>query len=273
MTAILIGVLVGFTNGGIFGALLGAFIGSWVNRKFFGGSGPAGIGGNTQQRQRAQTAFFKATFLVMGRVAKADGHVSEHEIDAANAIMANMRLSSAQRQDAINLFNEGKKQSSDIESTLKEFRQVAGSSTLIPMFLEIQLSAAYADGSLSPSEQAVFRQICDQLGVGNFVFEKIHQRFQAQRSYYQHGGYQQGGGFGRTSGSDLKQAYQVLGVESEATDSEVKRAYRKLMSQHHPDKLVAKGLPEEMMEVAKQKTQEIQGAYDQVREYRKIRNN
>ena len=270
MIAILIGVLIGFTYGGIFGAFLGGYIGSWINRKFFGGTGPAGLGGNTQQRQRAQTVFFKATFMTMGRVAKADGHVSEHEIDAANTIMVNMRLNPTQRQEAIKLFSEGKKPSSDIEEVLTEFRQVAGSSTLIPMFLEIQLAAAYADGSLSPSEQAVFKQICAHLGVGNFVFDKIHQRFQAQRAYYQQGGYQQqGGGFNRTSASDLKQAYMVLGVEPEASDAEVKRAYRKLMSQHHPDKLVAKGLPEEMMEVAKEKAQEIQGAYDQVREYRK----
>ena len=270
MIAILIGVLTGFTYGGIFGAFLGGFIGSWVNRKLFGGVGPAGLGGSSQQRQRAQTAFFKATFMAMGRVAKADGRVSEHEIDAANAIMTNMRLSPAQRQEAISLFNEGKSPSSDITTVLQEFRRVAGSSTLIPMFLEIQLSAAYADGSLSPAEQAVFKQMCSHLGVGSFVFEKIHQRFQAQRNYYQQGGYQQqGAGFNRTSVSGLKQAYMVLGVEPESSDAEVKRAYRKLMSQHHPDKLVAKGLPEEMMEVAKEKAQEIQGAYDQVREYRK----
>ena len=206
----------------------------------------------------------------MGRLAKADGRVSEQEINAASAIMSNMRLPTAQRQEAIRLFNEGKKPSSDIETPLREFRQVMGSGTLIPMFLEIQLAAAYADGGLSTAEQAIFRQVCGILGVSGFVFEKIHQRFLAQQAYYQQGGYrQQAGGYARTSAADLKQAYQILGVEASAPDSDIKRAYRKLMSQHHPDKLVAKGLPEEMMEVAKQKAQEIQGAYDMVREYRK----
>ena len=162
----------------------------------------------------------------------------------------------------------GKKPSSDIEGALRAFREVAGASTLIPMFLEIQLSAAYADGGLSPAEQAVFKQVCSILGVGNFAFDQIHKRFIAQREYYQQNGYHSGGNR-PSSGMDLKRAYDVLGVSESASDAEVKKAYRKLMSEHHPDKLVAKGLPEEMMEVAKEKTQEIQGAYDQVRSARK----
>ena len=141
----------------------------------------------------------------------------------------------------------------------------------IPMFLEIQLQAAYADGGLTNAERAVFRHICDHLGVSQLSFELLHKRFQAQQAYYHHrsGQNQAGGGRPRPGKDELKQAYEVLGVEPSATDAEVKRAYRKLMSQHHPDKLVAKGLPEEMMEVAKQKAQEIQGAYDHIRNSRK----
>ncbi|WP_299735259.1 co-chaperone DjlA [uncultured Endozoicomonas sp.] len=269
MTVILIGALIGFMTGGPFGAILGAFVGSWISKNILGGQGgPSRFGASAAYRQKAQTAFFRATFLVMGRIAKADGRVSEYEIEAAQAIMNNMRLSESQRQMAIELFNEGKKPSSDIEGALQDFRQVAGANTLIPMFLEIQLAAAYADGSLSPSEQAVFRQVCAILGVGSFAFDQIHRRFIAQREYYQQRSYQSGSAQ-HPSGMSLKQAYDVLGVSESASDSEVKRAYRKLMSEHHPDKLVAKGLPEEMMEVAKEKTQEIQGAYDQIRVARK----
>lgn len=272
MTAILIGVVIGFINGGIFGAILGGCIGSWINRKLFGHR-YSGFVNSEANRKKAQSAFFNATFLVMGRIAKADGRVSEQEINAASDIMTYLRLTNSQRQDAITLFNEGKKPSSDIETPLRELRQTPGVNNLIVMFLEIQLQAAYADGGLSTAEQAVFRQVCGILGINNFVFEKIHQRFLAQRAYYQQGGHyqHQSGGYARTSANDLKQAYQILGVEPSASDSEVKRAYRKLMSQHHPDKLVAKGLPEEMMAVAKEKAQEIQGAYDLIREYRKNR--
>ncbi|MGB0360570.1 MAG: co-chaperone DjlA [Endozoicomonas sp.] len=268
MTPIIIGALIGFITGGPFGAILGAFVGSWINKSYYDGQGPSGFATSSAYRQKAQTAFFRATFLVMGRVAKADGRVSEYEIEAAQVIMSNMRLSESQRKMAIELFDEGKKPFSDIDGALRDFRQVGGANTLIPMFLEIQLAAAYADDNLSPAEQAVFHQVCATLGVSNFAFDQIHRRFIAQRAYYQQRGYQSNGAQ-PSSGTSLKQAYDVLGVSEGASDSEVKRAYRKLMSEHHPDKLVAKGLPEEMMEVAKEKTQEIQGAYDQVREFRK----
>ena len=265
MIAVLIGALIGLITGGLYGAIFGAFIGSWFNRRYGGGQGPASFAGAAFNQQKAQSAFFRATFLLMGRVAKADGRVSEYEIETARAIMHNMRLSSAQRKMAIEFFNEGKRPSSDIEAALRDFRAVAGATTLVTMFLEIQLAAAYADGSMSQAESAVFRQMCNLLGVSDFAFEQIHKRFVAQREYYQ----QDGWASESTSGTSLEQSYAVLGVSEHASDTEVKKAYRKLMSEHHPDKLVAKGLPKEMMDVAKEKAQEIQGAYDRIREARK----
>ncbi|AMO57662.1 hypothetical protein GZ77_13940 [Endozoicomonas montiporae] len=271
-TGIVIGAFIGFISGGPFGALLGAFIGHWIHKNFINPHPyRRHTGHRGYNRQRAQSAFFRASFLVMGRIAKADGRVSEDEIQMASAIMREMRLSEEQRRAAIDLFNQGKHPSTDISEALAEFRRVAGSSTLIPMFLEIQLQAAYADGGLTQAERAVFRHICDQLGVSQLSFELLHKRFQAQQAYYHHAGQQQtgGGSWGHPGRDELKQAYEILGVEPSASDADVKRAYRKLMSQHHPDKLVAKGLPEEMMEVAKQKAQEIQGAYDHIRNSRK----
>ena len=272
MTAILIGAFLGLIWGGPFGAVFGAFLGSWISRKYLHPNRTYQSGGHRSfNRQRAQSAFFQATFLVMGRIAKADGRVSEDEIQLASAIMREMRLSEPQRKAAIELFNQGKNPATDISQPLHEFRQVAGSSQLITMFLEIQLQAAYVDGGITNAERAIFRQVCDLLGVNQLSFELLHKRFQAQQAYYHSGQYQQqsGGSWQQPSRNELKQAYEILGVAETASDADIKRAYRKLMSQHHPDKLVAKGLPEEMMEVAKQKTQEIQGAYDRIRESRK----
>ncbi|MDP0563059.1 MAG: co-chaperone DjlA [Candidatus Endonucleobacter sp. (ex Gigantidas childressi)] len=268
MTIILTGMFLGLMFGGFYGAVLGGFLGAWINKSRLHLSA-----GSTQysgfNRQRVQSVFFDATFLVMGRLAKADGRVSENEIKTASSIMNDMRLSAGQRRVAIELFNRGKESNVDIEGPLQSLLQVSSSSTLIPMFLEIQLQAAYADGSMTPAKRAVFRQICGVLNVSSIGFELLHKRFLAQKTFYQRGHRTH---FRQADSIDeLRHAYGVLGVEKTATDNEIKKAYRKLMNQHHPDKLVAKGLPEEMMQVAKQKTQEIRGAYDKIKQHRKDR--
>ncbi len=270
MTAILIGAFLGLSFGGPFGALFGGILGAWINNTYLQNN-PRNTRRTGFNQQQAQSAFFNATFLVMGRLAKADGRVSEDEIQMATTIMQELRLSHNQRRMAIELFNRGKAADTDIEEAIRAFRQIAGSTTLIPMFLEIQLQAAYADGELTQAEREVFSYICSVLGISSLSFDRLHKRFLAQQSFYQGHSHHQGS-FQRSSPADeLKDAYDVLGIASTATDVEVKKAYRKLMSQHHPDKLVAKGLPEEMMQVAKQKTQEIQGAYDKIRLHRKKR--
>ncbi|WP_461535463.1 co-chaperone DjlA [Spongorhabdus nitratireducens] len=271
----ILGILIGLVFGGPFGAVFGGLIGYWLDnqqRRQILRSARARTG---QGRARAQSAFFQATFMVMGRVSKADGLVSQSEIDVATGLMGRMGLTSDQRRQAIDLFNQGKQPSSDIDAVLKSFRQVADGS-LIQIFLEIQLQAAYADGNtLSQSERAVLGYVCDRLGIGRLAFDIIHRRFVAQQAFYaRQQQWQQGGHSYRQQSMQserysLSKAYGVLGVESEASDAEIKKAYRKLMSQHHPDKLVAKGLPPEMMDMAKQKTQEIQAAYDAIRSARK----
>lgn len=280
MSTILIGALLGLLSGGPFGAVIGAVIGSWISKRGTPSLGGFGTHSSEERRQQTQNAFFRATFLVMGRVAKADGRVSENEINAARSIMNTLRLTEAQRRLAIELFNEGKNATTDIDSALRDFRRAPGARTLMPMFIEIQLSAAYADGALSAAELQLFNRICEMLDISAEAFNQIHRRFRAQQDYHrsQHSyqqrsngsqqGQQRASGFGKTP---VQMAYDVLGVKSSASDSDVKKAWRKLMSENHPDKLVAKGLPEEMMEVAKQKTQEIQAAYDLIRDVRKGR--
>jgi len=73
----------------------------------------------------------------------------------------------------------------------------------------------------------------------------------------------------QSSEEALKEAYAVLGVTSAASDGEVKKAYRRQMNEHHPDKLVSKGMPEEMVKMATEKTQEIKAAYELVVAQRK----
>lgn len=254
----LIGAFVGLTTGGPMGLLIGLLAGNAFDRMYAQKMGLMETG-----RDESQSMFFRVTFLTMGQLAKSDGRVTEQEIEQARMIMNQMGLNERQRKEAINLFTEGKEQNYDLTADLQKFNRAVGSrGSLVQLFLEIQLTLAYADGELSYYEKRLLDKVCRTLGVSALQFQYIHTRVRsAQEQHRQRNQH--------NSVSELRSAYGVLGVEAKATDSEVKKAYRKLMSEHHPDKLVSKGLPPEMMEIAKEKAQEIQTAYDTVRKARK----
>jgi DnaJ like chaperone protein len=253
----------GFMLGGPLGALLGAVLGHNLDRGLRGLEREALDPG---EQERIQAAFFTATFSVMGHLAKADGRVSRHEIDLAKAVMTQMELDEERRKAAIDLFNQGKQASFPLEEVLAQFRdECRRRTTLIQMFVEIQLQAAYADGACGPEEERILLHICSRLGIPEFLFRRLERMIQAERHY-------DAGSAGTQTQREptLKDAYAILNIPRSASDAEVKRAYRRLTSQHHPDKLVAKGLPEEMMKLAAQKTHEIRQAYEQIKAARGI---
>lgn len=256
----IIGAFIGLFAGGPFGLVLGFLVGNAFDQMYARQESPSG------QRGASQNAFFRVTFLLMGQLAKSDGRVSESEIEQARFIMDQMGLNEKQRLEAIEYFNEGKSPHLDLQKELQHFMRAVGHrGSLIQMFLEILLSMAYADGQLSLQEKYLLDRVCRTLGISALQFELIHTRVRASQEQFR-------GRFNeqfRHSHDEVKIAYGVLGVKEDATDAELKTAYRKLMSQHHPDKLVAKGLPEEMMRLAKEKTQEIQTAYDKIKKARR----
>ncbi|TXR51834.1 co-chaperone DjlA [Reinekea thalattae] len=261
----IIGATIGFYSGSFLGLVLGLLLGNafdqTTRRRISGPERPASLG-------MLQTVFFQATFKVMGRMAKSDGRVTEHEINMARKIMARMALKESQRLEAMRLFNEGKSPETQIEPLLQDLAEVIGrQSGLSQMFLEIQLMAAYADGQLNSVERQLLAKISRYLSISPIQFEIIHQRVRIQVRYSSQQG--QGETKRQQASSALVDAYKVLGVEASASEAEVKKAYRRLMSQHHPDKLLAKGLPESMMEMAKQRTQQIQQAYEQIKSARR----
>lgn len=255
----LLGGIAGFMMGGPIGLLIGLAVGHLFDRGLARASGVV----SATRRQVIHTVFFQASFRVMGYVAKADGRVSEAEIAAAERVMAHMRLTEEQRRQAIKLFAEGKQDGFDVEAELNRFLAVCRQQTsLLRMFIEIQLEAALADGEVDTAEREALRRIAAGLGMSRADYERLEALLE---------GGQQRARAARGGGRDLAEAYRELGVTPEASDAEIKRTYRRLMSQHHPDKLVARGLPEEMAEVAKERTQEIQAAWDTIRRARDTR--
>ncbi|MBL1142044.1 MAG: co-chaperone DjlA [Proteobacteria bacterium] len=261
------GKILGGTFGMMFGGPIGALIGVALGHNFDKGvtytsgqtTGQSGFG----RQERAQTIFYTATFSVMGHVCKADGQVTEDEISLARKVMQQMELDDAQRKASIDLFNEGKKTSFPINDIVRQFRQEIGyRPNLLRMFIEIQIMAAYADGVMEPSERKVLLNICQLLNISQHEFEHLCAMI---------GGMHGSSSTGRNDGSpSLKQAYAILDIKESASASDIKKAYRRLLSQHHPDKLVAKGLPEEMMKLAAEQTHEIRKAYEVIKQAKNL---
>jgi DnaJ like chaperone protein len=257
------GGVLGLLVGGPVGAAIGAFIGHQFDRGLSIGS----LGGDGRfNHAERQQVFFESTFRVMGALAKSDGRVSEQEIRAARSVMHQMQLRPEDVRRAIELFTEGKQPGADVDGQVLRFRQACGGQPqLVRTFLEVQFEIVLAKGSITTAERELLWRIADQLGVGRVELAQLEAVLRAQRHFRRDGP-------GRAQqGLGLGDAYKALGVEAGASDKEVKTAYRRLMNQHHPDKLVAKGMPDSMLEVAKEKTREINAAYDLIKERRGIK--
>ncbi len=254
-TTVLGGTL-GFMLGGPLGAMLGvAFAGNFSKGKSnFGGFAKDYHVGD---QQRVQAAFFSSLFSVMGYIAKVDGKVSPSEIRLAQQIMQHMQLADDMQKVAKQLFNQGKQADFNLDEVLEQFRiESHGRTHLVRMFLEMQIQAAYADGVLDNKEREALKYIAQKLHFSLQELDSLIQQFAATN---------------HSSELSADDAYAILGVDETLTDKELKRAYRRLLAQHHPDKLVAKGLPEEMMKIAEEKTKEIISAYELLKKQRGMR--
>jgi len=169
-------------------------------------------------------------------------------------------MSTEHREQAIAQFKRGSVANFDIDATLNEFMATCGNTSNLKQVLLMYLTVmALADGKLDPAEHTLLEKIALRLGYSAAEFKQMLDMLLNQSHFSQ----------GNTSSpSALEDAYKALGVNKSSTDQEIKRAYRKLMSQYHPDKLTGQGLPEDMIAVATEQAKDIQVAYDLIKKHR-----
>ena len=256
----LVGAYLGFVAAGPVGSLLGILVGHQFDLGIFHrlvtGTRPS------FHSQKTQQLFFEISCATMGRIAKIDGRVSEEEVRAARRIMSAMRLTPEQVDESIKYFTAGKREAYPIKERIQDLHAIIGNQRVLARaFVEIQVQALIAAGSIRETQRNLLSEVARGLGIGKIELAQIEVLVRSQFNRAS----------GRSGGVSLEEAYQVLGVPSGATDKEIKTAYRRLMNQHHPDKLVARGLPKSMTEVAEKKTQEIRAAYEHIKRQRNIK--
>jgi DnaJ like chaperone protein len=245
-------------TGRAWGAVLGALIGLIYDQ------GRGGAAGRGTSPRSISPVFFRTTFELMGHVAKSDGRVSEAEIDAARRLMAELRLGPEEVTLAIGCFRDGKSPAFNADAAVDELARVcAVRPDVVRAFIELQLRAALMGDGITPPARAILRRAAERLGISAFEFAHLEALLRARAGAR--------GAGARPAERSLSDCYAELEANATMSDQEITKAYRRQMSRHHPDKLVANGLPESMAQVAKEKTQRIQEAYEAIRAARGMR--
>lgn len=296
------GRVIGFILGFIFANFFGAILFMILGYLFF--DRPANL--KNQQNEEAVRAFtsnanyneslVKVTFALMGYVARGAGRVNESHIEKSSQIMNVMGLNSQMRKTAIDAFNSGKSEDFNLNDTISEIKSLIGNNfSFVNFILEIQVQLALSDGVLEDEEYRRLMDIAVKLGASRDSMEQYirsrynEMHFEQQfgdfyRSRYERGntgsGYDysrsdssydnssssySGSGFGS---SKLDSAYKILGVESSASDDEIKKAHKRLMLKYHPDRLASQGLTPEMIKLYTEKAKDIQAAFDLIKKER-----
>ena len=234
----------------------------------------------TEEPKGNPRLYLTVVFEVLGHLSKAKGVVTQDDINLARRFMTQLQLDSNSRQLAQESFNRGKASDYPLRARLRElYNQYRSRRNVLNIFCEQLIQAALIDGRLDDKESEILFIVADEFNIprhqmaiyiqmmmGSYHFHQQNYNYQEEQyNQYRHSNNSYGGYQNNSSQLNLQNAYKILGVKPSDDIATIKRAYRKLMNEHHPDKLVSKGLPKEMLEAAKKRAQEIQAAYDLIK--------
>lgn len=260
------GRVLGSGFGAAVAGLWGAIIGYGLGHLFDQGLSK-GLSQNKQTNQMIHALFFETGFAMMGHLAKCQGRINEQSIQVARTIMNDLNLNEAQRLSAMRAFNAGKAKDFPTKQHLLRLSAFPeGAWPLKQLFLEMQIKAVSVNGAPNTTQLLILTQMAQALGFSDHQWRQWLYNHQQQ---YQHQQYNHRDRHPKSHDLE-KQAYEMLGVSPSDNWEDIKKAYRRKMSEHHPDKLMAKGLPPEMIQLATEKTQQIQKAFETLEKQQRV---
>ena len=229
----LVGGFIGFSFAGPIGALIGSIIGGKVSS--------AKRGGFQQGFGQSQQIFAISLVILTAKLAKADGQVSKEELIA---IKEKLKVPDHEIDQVGKIFNKAKEDSLGYEPYAKQIAQIYQKQpAVLDEVINILFYVAEADGNVSQSELVMIKNIANIFGLSDSQFDGIKES---------------------RKGSDKLNPYVVLGCDSNDDFSTIRKKYLKLSKEHHPDVLVSKGVPKEVIEESKKKMRAINSAFDTI---------
>ncbi|MBT3991143.1 MAG: DnaJ domain-containing protein [Rhodospirillaceae bacterium] len=239
----LIGGVAGFALGGPLGAILGTVFGHAVDRK----RAQNYVGTSADSLQTRQTAFTVAVVVLSAKMAKADGQVTRDEVDAFKRIF---EIPENEMRDVGRLFDEARQDADGFEPYAEQIGDMfAHDAAVRESLLGGLFQIALADGVVHPNELAFLKKVARAFGLDNHDFDRIQSAHM---------------------GTESADPYQILGVSRDTSDEDIKKTYRNLSRENHPDTLIAKGMPQEFVDVANEKMASINAAYDVISKERSL---
>jgi DnaJ like chaperone protein len=239
--------------GGPLGALLGAAAGHAIGRlsrrkaASIDGAVPPGLEGLDPRAATKQVAFTIAVIALGAKMAKADGIVTRDEVDAFKQVF---RVPEDELQSVARVFDQARRSPLGFEAYAAQVaRMFKGQPAVLEELLDGLFHIAKADGQVGSAELDYLRKVGVIFGVREPDFERIRAEH---------------------LGPDEADPYEILGVTRRSEDAEIKAVYRKLVREHHPDRLIAKGMPKEFIDVATEKLATINAAWDKISKERGI---
>ena len=248
----ILGGSIGFAIGGPIGAVLGAVLGHHAfDSDGVGITVDLGAGDSLLSLLEArQSVFFVAVFSMLGKLSKADGQVTQAEIDAVDAVIQqHLRLDDQARRLAIRVFNQAKDAGDSFDDYAQQFYQEFRRQPEILSFLiDLLLLVAHADGAIKPEEQAMILR-----AVKIFHLEDAYEQIKARHSPV----------------DSLDKSYEILGAMHHESLAEIKKKYRRLAMEYHPDRVKARGVSPEFAAAAEARFKAIQHAFDLIEKQHK----